>query len=111
MSIISCLAIILIMGWALLPTIDYIDWMKMRKTSTVRFPLTGEKLETLHKIKVFANSHYVTPKPTLRNAIKNIKKDLNWLGIFWENIDRQSLRIDKYNNALNKLFEILLLKN
>ena len=41
-----------------------------------------------------------------RNAIKNIKKDLNWLGIFWENTDRQSLRIDKYNNALNKLFEI-----
>ncbi len=38
--------------------------------------LTGEKLETLNKIKVFANSHYVTPKPTLRNAIKNIKKDL-----------------------------------
>ena len=37
---------------------------------------------------------------------ENIKKDLNWLGIFWENTDRQSLRIDKYNNALNKLFEI-----
>ena len=37
---------------------------------------------------------------------ENIKKDLNWLGIFWENTDRQSLRIDKYHNALNKLFEI-----
>jgi len=43
-SIISALAIILIMGWSLLPTLDYIDWMKMRKTSTVRFPLTGEKI-------------------------------------------------------------------
>jgi len=40
MSIISCLAIVVILGWALIPTIDYIDWMKMRKTSTVRFPLT-----------------------------------------------------------------------
>ena len=37
---------------------------------------------------------------------ENIKKDLNWLGIFWENTDRQSLRIDKYNNALKKLFAI-----
>ena len=44
MSIISCLAIILIFGWALLPTFDYIDWMKMRKTSTVRIPITGEKI-------------------------------------------------------------------
>ena len=45
MSIISCLAIILILGWALLPTFDYIDWMKMRKTSTVRIPITGEKIK------------------------------------------------------------------
>ena len=37
---------------------------------------------------------------------ENIKKDLNWLGIFWEYTDRQSLKIDQYNNALNKLFEI-----
>ena len=43
-SIISALAIILIMGWSFFPTLDYIDWMKMRKTSTVRFPLTGEKI-------------------------------------------------------------------
>ena len=35
-SIISALAIILIMGWSFLPTIDYIDWMKMRKTTTVK---------------------------------------------------------------------------
>ena len=39
-------------------------------------PLTGEKIQEIKKIKVFANSHYVTPKPTLRNAIKEIKKDL-----------------------------------
>ena len=35
-SIISALAIILIMGWSFLPTLDYIDWMKMRKTTTVK---------------------------------------------------------------------------
>ena len=39
-------------------------------------PLTGEKIRELDRIKIFANSHYVTPKPTLRNAIKEIKKDL-----------------------------------
>ena len=53
MSIISCLAIILIMGWALLPTIDYIDWMKMRKTSTVRFPLTGEKIKLSYIFSIY----------------------------------------------------------
>ena len=29
---------------ALLPTLDYIDWMKIRKTSTVRNPFTGSKI-------------------------------------------------------------------
>jgi len=53
MSIISCLAIILIMGWALLPTFDYIDWMKMRKTSTVRFPLTGEKVKLSYIFSIY----------------------------------------------------------
>lgn len=53
MSIISCLAIILIMSWALLPTFDYIDWMKMRKTSTVRFPLTGEKIKLSYIFSIY----------------------------------------------------------
>lgn len=43
-SIISALAIILIMGWSLLPTLDYIDWMKMRKTTTVEIPFFGNKI-------------------------------------------------------------------
>ena len=53
MSIISCLAIILILGWALLPTLDYIDWMKMRKTSTVRFPITGEKIRLSYIFSIY----------------------------------------------------------
>ena len=36
---------------------------------------------------------------------ENIKSDLNWLGISWEKIDRQSTRIKNYNEALNKLYE------
>ena len=39
-------------------------------------PLTGEKMASLRSIKVYANSHYVTPRPTLLEAIEEIKKDL-----------------------------------
>ncbi len=39
-------------------------------------PLTGEKGMVMDEVIVFANSHYVTPKPTLEQAIKQIKVDL-----------------------------------
>jgi excinuclease ABC subunit B len=38
--------------------------------------LTGEKIRSLDKIKVYANSHYVTPRPTLQQAAQGIKKEL-----------------------------------
>ena len=39
-------------------------------------PLTGEKGESLDAVKIYANSHYVTPKPTLAQAVEQIKRDL-----------------------------------
>ena len=39
-------------------------------------PLTGEKITSSDKIIVFANSHYVTPRPTLQQAIKLIGSEL-----------------------------------
>ena len=39
-------------------------------------PLTGEKCDTMEHIRVYANSHYVTPKPTMNQAIIGIKKEL-----------------------------------
>ncbi len=39
-------------------------------------PLTGEKTQDLEFIKVYANSHYVTPRPTLVQSIKGIKDEL-----------------------------------
>ena len=39
-------------------------------------PLTGEKITALQSIKIYANSHYVTPRPTLLQAIEQIKRDL-----------------------------------
>ena len=39
-------------------------------------PLTGEKTDTFEKVRIYANSHYVTPRPTMQQAIIQIKKEL-----------------------------------
>ncbi|MEO1702482.1 MAG: excinuclease ABC subunit UvrB [Pseudomonadota bacterium] len=39
-------------------------------------PLTGKKTGDLKSVKIYANSHYVTPRPTLNQAIKSIKEEL-----------------------------------
>ena len=39
-------------------------------------PLTGDKTEDLNIIKVYANSHYITPRPTVNQAIKDIREEL-----------------------------------
>ena len=39
-------------------------------------PLTGEKTAALDSITIFANSHYVTPRPTLQQAVKQIGAEL-----------------------------------
>ena len=54
-------------------------------------PLTGEKHVALEQVRVFANSHYVTPKPTLLQAVEQIRRDLK-------------LRLDEFN-AQGKLLE------
>jgi excinuclease ABC subunit B len=38
--------------------------------------LTGAKTDALDKVRVYANSHYVTPTPTLKQAMKGIKEEL-----------------------------------
>ncbi len=39
-------------------------------------PLTGQRTDTLDRVRIYANSHYVTPRPTLQQAIKGIKAEL-----------------------------------
>ncbi len=39
-------------------------------------PLTGAKTDAFDRIRVYANSHYVTPRPTLAQATKQIKAEL-----------------------------------
>jgi excinuclease ABC subunit B len=38
--------------------------------------LTGAKEGTLEKVRIYSNSHYVTPRPTIQQAIKGIKEEL-----------------------------------
>ena len=40
-------------------------------------PLTGKSLHTMDAVRIYANSHYVTPRPTIQAAMKGIKKELN----------------------------------
>ena len=58
-------------------------------------PLTGEKISTLDHVRIFANSHYVTPKPTIKKALGQIKKDLQKQLIVFESekklLERQRL--------------------
>ena len=39
-------------------------------------PLTGQKAASLDSVKIYANSHYVTPGPTLKQAMEAIKHEL-----------------------------------
>jgi excinuclease ABC subunit B len=53
------------------------------ETITEFDPLTGKKTNDLKGVKIYANSHYVTPRPTLNQAITHIKEELkerlDWL--------------------------------
>ncbi len=49
-------------------------------------PLTGRKTAELENVKVYSNSHYITPKPTLEQAVLRIKNDLR-------------IRLTEFNNA------------
>ncbi|BCJ90150.1 UvrABC system protein B [Terrihabitans soli] len=39
-------------------------------------PLTGHKTSDLAFVKIYANSHYVTPRPTLLQSVKGIREEL-----------------------------------
>jgi excinuclease ABC subunit B len=39
-------------------------------------PLTGKTKRDIDNVRVYANSHYVTPRPTVQSAMKGIKKEL-----------------------------------
>ena len=61
------------------------------ETITEFDPLTGEKFADKGEVRIYANSHYVTPGPTIAQAIEQIKIDLK-------------ARLDEFN-AQGKLLE------
>ena len=52
-------------------------------------PLTADTFNNFELIKLYANSHYITPKPTMDQAIKEIKIEL-----------KQTLEVHEKNNKL-----------
>ena len=63
--------------------------------------------KNLSKIRIYANSHYVTPNPTLNEAIKNIKKDLKeQLNIFDK--EKKCLEYQRLEQRTN--FDLEMLK-
>jgi excinuclease ABC subunit B len=46
------------------------------ETITEFDPLTGQKTDSFDKIRIYANSHYVTPRPTMQQATKGIRLEL-----------------------------------
>jgi excinuclease ABC subunit B len=40
-------------------------------------PLTGARTDSFEQVRIYANSHYVTPRPTLQQAIVGIRKELH----------------------------------
>jgi len=51
-------------------------------------PLTGKTGQALENVRIYANSHYVTPRPTVNSAIKGIKDELNKRLAFYESENR-----------------------
>lgn len=70
-------------------------------------PLTGEKYSELEGVRIFANSHYVTPGPTIAQAIDQIKKDLKQQIAFFE---REGKLLEAQRIAQRVQFDIEMLQ-
>jgi excinuclease ABC subunit B len=71
-------------------------------------PLTGEAFFTLDEVVVFANSHYVTPGRTIRQAIEHIKIDLN---ITLEQLENENKLLESQRLSQRTQFDIEMLTN
>ncbi len=59
--------------------------------------LTGEKFQKLDAVRIYANSHYITPGPTISQAVKQIKVDLKERLAFFESTGKllEAQRLDQ----------------
>ena len=70
-------------------------------------PLTGVKTQDLEFVKIYANSHYVTPRPTLLQSIEAIKQELK------ERLDRlnqQGRLLEAQRLEQRSLFDLEMLE-
>jgi excinuclease ABC subunit B len=69
--------------------------------------LTGEKSAAFDTIRIFANSHYVTPRPTLQQAIKQIKIDLQ---VRLEELRSQNKLLEEQRLAQRTSFDLEMME-
>jgi excinuclease ABC subunit B len=70
-------------------------------------PLTGQKTADLTFVKVYANSHYVTPRPTLQQAVKSIKAELK---ARLDELNRQNRFLEAQRLEQRTVFDIEMLE-
>jgi len=70
-------------------------------------PLTGEKTAKMDYVRVYANSHYVTPKPTLQQAVKTIKEDLK---IRLEELNREGKLLEAQRLEQRTMFDLEMIE-
>ncbi|WP_284177878.1 excinuclease ABC subunit UvrB [Rhabdaerophilum sp. SD176] len=70
-------------------------------------PLTGHKNADLKFVKVYANSHYVTPRPTLDQAVKGIKEELKFR---LDELNRQNRFIEAQRLEQRTQFDLEMLQ-
>jgi len=69
-------------------------------------PLTGEKTVQLEEITIYPNSHYVTPRPTLSRATKEIKVELKER-LAWFRENQKPLEAERLEQRTNFDLEML----
>jgi len=70
-------------------------------------PLTGQKSDAFKTIKLYANSHYVTPRPTLQQAIKGIKAELK---VRLEELNRAGRLLEAQRLEQRTIFDLEMLE-
>lgn len=70
-------------------------------------PLTGNKISDLKNITIYPNSHYVTPRPTMIQAIKGIKEEFR---IHLKRLEEQGKLLEAQRLAQRTQFDIEMLE-
>ncbi len=70
-------------------------------------PLTGRKTDELSEVKVYANSHYVTPRPTLQQAVKSIKQELK---IVLERLNEENKLLEAQRLEQRTIFDLEMIE-